>query len=89
MSGYHLFFHREYCDILPESWQQVRGVQMIMVMKTLSLSYEVSNGNRKELPPLLDYLGYMFCPGTVVFGPWISFYAYSRVFEGRRWVCPR
>lgn len=80
------FLHREYVDVLPESWEQVRGVQMILVMKTLSLCYEIWTGGRQEPPPLLDYLGYLFCPGTVIFGPWISFQAYSKVFEGRRWV---
>lgn len=77
---------REYYEFLPEAWEQVRGVQMIMIMKTLSLSYEIWTGFRKELPPVLDFLGYLFCPGTVLFGPWISFHAYSKVFEGRRWV---
>ncbi|ODM95703.1 Protein-serine O-palmitoleoyltransferase porcupine [Orchesella cincta] len=76
---------REYYNVLPESWEQVRGVQMIMVMKTLSLSYEIFDGRRKEIPPLLDYVGYMFCPATVVFGPWISFNSYANAFENGRW----
>ncbi|XP_055329141.1 protein-serine O-palmitoleoyltransferase porcupine-like [Paramacrobiotus metropolitanus] len=47
---------------------KIRGAQMIIFMKILSLAHL----DKPLLPSLLEYCGYIFCPGTVVFGPWIS-----------------
>ena len=59
---------------------------MIMVLKALSVCYEVSNFSRPVIPPLLDYAGYILCPATIIFGPWIPLNTYYRVFEKHKWV---
>ena len=44
---------------------------------------EIMTGN---LPTVLEYLGYVFCPGNCVFGPWIKYEEYLRLFKYPRWV---
>jgi hypothetical protein len=72
--------------MLPESWEQVRGIQMIMVLKILSVSSDASTRQLKSPPPFVDYLGYIFCPANVAFGPWVPFSVYMRLFEPRKLV---
>ncbi|XP_014673226.1 PREDICTED: protein-serine O-palmitoleoyltransferase porcupine-like [Priapulus caudatus] len=61
------------------TWHQVRGAQMIMVMKLVSLAFDVDHGTVGAPPGTLEYAGYMYNAGTVVFGPWISFREYKRI----------
>lgn len=58
-----------------EDWLQCRGIYMVSAMKILSLSANVTDEPR--IPRILDFFGYMLCPGTVLFGPWISFEEYA------------
>ena len=39
-----------------------------------------------KLPSLIEFLGYAFCPGNCVFGPWIKYEEYLRLFTYPRWV---
>lgn len=57
---------------------RVRGVEMIMVMKILSICYDIGMKVKphKVMPSIAEYLGYLFCPANVIFGPWIPFDAY-------------
>ena len=36
--------------------------------------------------PLLSFLGYTFCPGNCVFGPWVKYSDYMEIFINPRWV---
>ena len=38
------------------------------------------------LPNVLEYLGYTLCPGTSVFGPWVTYEEYQRIFSDPVWV---
>ncbi|CAN8002260.1 unnamed protein product, partial [Ixodes hexagonus] len=58
------------------SWHKIRGSQMIIAMKLISLSLDVDSGSYK-LPPLLHMLGYVFHVGTSIFGPWVGFLDYN------------
>ncbi|XP_071054678.1 protein-serine O-palmitoleoyltransferase porcupine-like [Onthophagus taurus] len=57
----------------PSNWQECRVIMVIMAMKTISISiddYSLKRVSYKE------FLGYLFCPASVVFGPWMSHDAY-------------
>lgn len=58
------------------SWHRVRGPQMIIAMKLISLALDVDSGSYK-LPSLLHILGYVFHVGTSIFGPWVGFSDYD------------
>ena len=105
----------------PVDWHQVRGAQMILSMKAISLGFDMDNAivveatpdgddgpkNRgkkaqqaaaskqpdparavdlKAMPTALEFLGYAFCPGNSVFGPWIKYEDYMRIFESPKWA---
>lgn len=79
-----LFNCREYfgtsVGLSESTWEEVRGIQMIMVMKILSLVYDSGMGLRS--PSWEEYLGYLLCPANIIFGPWIPFEAYLRFLRG-------
>lgn len=51
-------------------WMACRGVFMVGTMKLLSLAQD------SETFDIPSYLGYMYCPTNVIFGPWMSFEEY-------------
>lgn len=67
-------------------WHQLRGTVMIMLMKIISLAFDIDATKSKEFPGLLPYLGYLLCPSNVILGPWNSFNEYKVVFESPVWV---
>ena len=82
----------------PDKWHSVRGGQMILVMKTVSVGLDLSGaasgtsgvstaaaGSPGVRPPpsLLQYAGYLLHPGTTVFGPWIALDDYILSMESR------
>lgn len=62
--------------VSPQKWHQVRGSQMILSMKLISLSIDLDN-NQITPPKLISFLGYTLHTGSVIFGPWISFQQYT------------
>ena len=38
------------------------------------------------MPNILEYLGYTLCPGTSVFGPWVTYEEYHQIFLKPVWV---
>jgi len=38
-----------------------------------------------EMPGVLEYLGYCFCPASVVLGPWVPLAEYRAIFIDSRW----
>lgn len=63
------------------SWHKIRGSQMIMSMKIISLAFDISNCAIDYLPDIWQYLGYVFNVGTVIFGPWINFQEYCNITQ--------
>lgn len=53
-------------------WHNIRGTQMIVCMKLISLSFDLTTR-----PYLLAYLGYVLHMGSLIFGPWVSFQDHS------------
>ncbi|XP_038066332.1 protein-serine O-palmitoleoyltransferase porcupine-like [Patiria miniata] len=65
----------------PVAWNKIRGPQMILVMKVISLAFDLDQGVVAEIPEFVEYLGYTFNLATVIFGPWISYSSYIRLLQ--------
>lgn len=54
------------------AWHKIRGIQMIAAMKLISLAFDhCSEGLGKV--PVQNFMGYIFCPANLIYGPWISY----------------
>jgi hypothetical protein len=38
------------------------------------------------MPTMVEFLGYSLCPGNCVFGPWIKYEEYVKIYEEPFWV---
>lgn len=130
----------------PMDWHQVRGAQMILSMKLISIAFDMdadiseASSNKKDteetakkeeeeeevlskkdarkrkflqhkesqskllqkskewqdpekdelmvlkVPRVWEYFGYALCPGTTLFGPWVAYKDYMKIFIDPRWV---
>ncbi|KAM4610802.1 protein-serine O-palmitoleoyltransferase porcupine-like isoform 1-T5 [Polymixia lowei] len=68
----------------PVTWHKMRGSQMVVAMKAISLAFDVDRGAVSALPSPAEFLGYVLFVGTVVFGPWISFHNYKEAIESKK-----
>ncbi|XP_032420739.1 protein-serine O-palmitoleoyltransferase porcupine-like [Xiphophorus hellerii] len=64
------------------TWNKIRGSQMVVAMKVISLAFELDRRKDNNLPGPAEFLGYVFFVGTVVFGPWISLTSYKNALDG-------
>lgn len=64
----------------PKSWHQVRGCQLVLCMKLVSLAIDMDRG-LLATPSTSAMLGYLLHVGSAPFGPWIGYDAYARSLE--------
>ena len=77
-----------------DKWHSVRGAQMVIVMKAVSVGLDLSGAvgtsgggaeaGSRPAPGPLQFAGYLLHPGTTVFGPWIALDDYINSVES----CP-
>lgn len=65
------------------SWARVRNVQMLIVMKLISLISNLHD-RRIQLPSFTEFFGYIFCVGNCIFGPWMDYASYMDLFRPTR-----
>lgn len=70
----------------PVVWHSIRGPQMVVLMKLVSVGFDLDASSIPALPGPLEFLGYTLNPGTVLFGPWLSFNSYMHVLQPMAWV---
>uniref|UniRef100_A0A4W4ENR4 Porcupine O-acyltransferase n=1 Tax=Electrophorus electricus TaxID=8005 RepID=A0A4W4ENR4_ELEEL len=68
------------------SWHKMRGSQMVVAMKAISLAFDLDKGIVENVPSPIEFMGYIYFVGTVIFGPWISFNSYRDTVEGQKLV---
>ncbi|KAK1801206.1 hypothetical protein P4O66_022904, partial [Electrophorus voltai] len=66
------------------SWHKMRGSQMVVAMKAISLAFDLDKGIVENVPSPIEFMGYIYFVGTVIFGPWISFNSYRDTVEGQK-----
>ncbi|XP_037391684.1 protein-serine O-palmitoleoyltransferase porcupine isoform X2 [Pygocentrus nattereri] len=66
------------------SWHKMRGSQMVVAMKAISLAFDLDKGTVESVPSPVEFMGYVYFVGTVIFGPWISFNSYREAVESRK-----
>ncbi|XP_067832354.1 protein-serine O-palmitoleoyltransferase porcupine-like [Heptranchias perlo] len=66
------------------SWHKMRGAQMIVAMKAISLGFDLDQGSVGAMPSPAEFMGYIYFVGTVIFGPWISFNTYLLAVESKK-----
>lgn len=59
---------------------------MVVAMKAISLAFDLDRGVVTSVPSPIEFMGYIYFVGTVIFGPWISFNSYKESLEGRKLV---
>ncbi|KAH8368054.1 hypothetical protein KR084_006095 [Drosophila pseudotakahashii] len=59
-------------------WPQLRGIQMVVNMKLISLGFDLTASGQLQarIPGPLAYLGYIYSPATCALGPWVSYGCY-------------
>lgn len=67
-------------------WHQIRGTQMIVAMKVISIAFDMDAKRIDSQINGLRYFGYIFCPGNSVLGPWISISDYLAVYKTSKWT---
>lgn len=58
-------------------------------MKAISLAFDLDRGVVTSVPSPIEFMGYIYFVGTVIFGPWISFNSYKDALEGHKLVSRR
>ncbi|XP_035242755.1 protein-serine O-palmitoleoyltransferase porcupine-like isoform X2 [Anguilla anguilla] len=66
------------------TWHKMRGSQMVVAMKAISLAFDLDRGVVPAVPSPVEFMGYIYFVGTVIFGPWISFTSYREAIESRK-----
>ncbi|XP_045591999.2 LOW QUALITY PROTEIN: protein-serine O-palmitoleoyltransferase porcupine [Procambarus clarkii] len=69
----------------PIDWHSIRGPQMVILMKLVSVGYDLDAATLASAPNPLEMAGYVMNPGTIIFGPWISFGTYLKVLQPLPW----
>ncbi len=59
---------------------------MVVAMKAVSLAFDLDKGIVEKFPSPVEFMGYIYFVGTVIFGPWISFSSYMDAIETRKLV---
>ncbi|KAL7289253.1 protein-serine O-palmitoleoyltransferase porcupine [Trichogramma pretiosum] len=74
-----------YCEVFmhAKDWNKIRGVVMIAVMKAISLTVDMSDTDK--IVNVHEYIGYMLCGITAIFGPWTSFETYTNLYNEKKW----
>lgn len=72
-------FRSEYFLIEPETWMQIRGIVMVLIMKVISLVDDIEKFG--VMPNFVQYCGYTLSGANIMFGPWISFSDYLNFSE--------
>ncbi|XP_023213517.1 protein-serine O-palmitoleoyltransferase porcupine-like [Centruroides sculpturatus] len=67
--------------VIPTQWHRIRGSQMILAMKIISLGFDIDCS--LKFPSLIECIGYYFCVGSIIFGPWVSFANYMKLLQER------
>lgn len=64
-----------------EAWLAIKGSCMILSMKIISLAFDVEQGTVNPTPNIVEYCGYVFCPSSIIFGPFMMYRDYCQILK--------
>ncbi|CAG0881195.1 unnamed protein product [Darwinula stevensoni] len=73
-----------YCELKlaePSDWHMIRGAQMLLLMKVISVGFDLDSGKISSFLNPLEFMGYIFHVGSAIFGPWISYEDYCKTLH--------
>jgi hypothetical protein len=56
---------------------------MVLSMKIISFSFDAEKGVTAEFPGVLEYSGYVLCPSSIIFGPFMMYKDYCQILHHR------
>ena len=59
---------------------------MILVMKLISLAFDLDKGVVPTRPNILEYFGFSVSVSSVIFGPFMTYSDYTQILTGRTMV---
>ncbi len=61
---------------------------MVLAMKAISVAFDIDSKQITRNPSVLSFLGYVFHPGSIIFGPWVSYSEYIdfRLYKHKKLV---
>ncbi|XP_068718804.1 protein-serine O-palmitoleoyltransferase porcupine-like [Montipora capricornis] len=69
--------------VTAENWHQVRGSQMVLVMKLISLAFDIDKAVIGR-PNIVEYFGYTLSVSSIIFGPFLTYSDYCQILVGKR-----
>ncbi|XP_029205749.2 protein-serine O-palmitoleoyltransferase porcupine-like [Acropora millepora] len=70
--------------VTAQNWHQVRGSQMVLVMKLISLAFDMDNALVQFRPNIVEYFGYALSVSSVIFGPFMTYTEYCQILVGKK-----
>uniref|UniRef100_A0A182PCZ4 Protein-serine O-palmitoleoyltransferase porcupine n=1 Tax=Anopheles epiroticus TaxID=199890 RepID=A0A182PCZ4_9DIPT len=90
IDGYPELADTELLEPSPDTWNRIRGTQMILLMKALSLAFDTEeNHSLRSQLGVLSYSGYILCPANIILGPWIAFSDYLTIWKVSSGIEPK
>lgn len=59
---------------------------MIVMMKAISVIFDIENGVTEVPTNLLEFSSYVFHPASVIFGPFLTYKNYTQIFQAHSFV---
>ncbi|XP_065559932.1 protein-serine O-palmitoleoyltransferase porcupine-like isoform X2 [Artemia franciscana] len=76
---HQLVVNGELFIVASQDWHTIRGAQMLISMKVISIGFDIDSNHLLSVPMPMDFFGYIFCVGTIIFGPWTRFSDYAMI----------
>lgn len=54
---------------------------MILSMKIISIAFDIEQGTIKQIPDIVEYCGYVLCPSSIIFGPFMMYKDYCQILK--------
>ena len=70
-------YSSELVIVEPDSWHQIRGTVILLMMKTTSVGFDIDAGVITP-PSFLLFSGFALSPISLIFGPFVTLPEYRR-----------
>lgn len=64
-------------------WHQIRGSIMIVVMKIISIGFDLDDSRLSQLPGVVEFGGFVLSPANSIFGPFVQYKMHLGILDDR------